>query len=212
MAYIKKSDRIKEEIKSEDKPSTATFTFEEQKVAKETGIDKLLSILDDINKSISDIRKEQEQIRSEIDIIKSYQSKGVEDEDGKELKQERPFSLSSPELDNIKPDLSDEFQTIPVNIRKEVDEILGKSFDIKIVPNATLPNFAFSIIVPDKYKDITVQKDVRTKIVSNAEGLNGIRDWCNKVKNNLMGALTQANSITKQPPLENMIQGNLILE
>ena len=86
----------------------------------------------------------------------------------------------------------------PVNIRKMVDEILGADFKVEVLASKDLPQFEFHVIVPERYGTSFVElsgpngrvkqpvEDRRTRIISNAEGVNGVRDWCLKVKQNLL--------------------------
>lgn len=73
-----------------------------------------------------------------------------------------------------------------------VDTLLNKSFGVKFQPLKDVPAFEFTIVVPSKYsqiKDIEASKervpfvDERTKVITYAEGANGVRLWTEKVFN-----------------------------
>ena len=78
---------------------------------------------------------------------------------------------------------------VPVEYRDIVDSVLNKFFGIKIEPKTDSPAFLFSIVVPDRYSNITpaykeiYQEDIRPKVITFAEGTVAIRDWAEKVFN-----------------------------
>jgi len=80
---------------------------------------------------------------------------------------------------------------IPFEYREVVDTVLNKHFDIEVTALSDRPAFEFAIIVPEKYSNMPpAQKamygaDKRLKVISYAEGTNGVRDWAEKVLNNL---------------------------
>ena len=79
---------------------------------------------------------------------------------------------------------------IPLEYRQLVDNILNKSFGIRIVPRSDAPLFEFIIVVPEKYSSLTpnqkelMNEDLRIKVLSYADGVNGVRLWCETVYNN----------------------------
>ena len=80
---------------------------------------------------------------------------------------------------------------VPPSWRKMVDEILGMDFGIDVVYPQSGSGFLFKIIVPTEksnmsqdYKDF-YKVDVRTKAVNYNDGIEGIRKFCEQVKNNL---------------------------
>lgn len=86
---------------------------------------------------------------------------------------------------------------IPFEYQELVHTLLNKEFgvDIKYLPDTS--SFEFTIIVPKKYSNApqthwdTYGADRRTKVIENAYGANGVREWVTKVYNNLP-AETQA--------------------
>lgn len=93
---------------------------------------------------------------------------------------------------------------IPNEYRSLVDSILNKDFGIQVNAMSDTPAFQFIIIVPEKYSSMTpaykemYKADLRLKTISYAEGLNGVREWTEKVFNNFnpdMKAMIVANRV-----------------
>jgi len=82
-------------------------------------------------------------------------------------------------------------QYIPTEYREIVNEVLNKKFGIQIDYLPDKPEFIFSIIVPKEYSNMSEQEwevkkaDIRSKVISIAEGANGVRQWCEQIYNNL---------------------------
>jgi len=62
--------------------------------------------------------------------------------------------------------------------RQAVDELLNKDFGIHI--NHSTLGTKFTILVPKKYST-ELEYDVRPKVIPYADGLNGVKSWCEKV-------------------------------
>ena len=80
--------------------------------------------------------------------------------------------------------------TVPFEYGEVVASILNSSFGILVQGKSDLPAFEFSIVVPDKYstahpdqKAMLGGHDLRPKVISYAEGINGVRQWCERVFN-----------------------------
>lgn len=80
---------------------------------------------------------------------------------------------------------------IPFEYKQLVNEILNSSFEILLYPRSDSPAFEFVISVPKKYSNATLphwetyNNDLRPKVIEYAQGLNGVREWCERVFNNL---------------------------
>jgi hypothetical protein len=80
---------------------------------------------------------------------------------------------------------------VPENYRKIVDEILTPEFGLDCKEFNDSMDFRIDIIVPDKFNSLTLQekqngiKDIRSKVISRTLGENGVRDWVQKVRENL---------------------------
>ena len=79
---------------------------------------------------------------------------------------------------------------VPLEYNKLVNDILNKSFGVRITPRSDAPLLEFSIIVPDKYSNMppaqreVMKEDIRPKVITMAEGVNGVKDWCERVYKN----------------------------
>ena len=80
---------------------------------------------------------------------------------------------------------------VPVEYRAVVDMVLNKNFGIHVASHSDRPAFTLTIVVPDKYSNMSApyremyKADMRPKVISYAEGSNGVKEWCEKVYNNL---------------------------
>lgn len=79
---------------------------------------------------------------------------------------------------------------VPFEYRQIVETVLNKKFGIEVEPLADRPAFLFRVIVPKEYSNATENHwrvygmDERVKVISLAEGINGVREWCDKVFKN----------------------------
>ncbi len=80
---------------------------------------------------------------------------------------------------------------IPPEYREIVDSTLNKDFGIEIEPFPDQMAFQFTIVVPEKYTDASpayldmYKRDLRPKVITYAEGMNGVREWARRVYENL---------------------------
>lgn len=80
---------------------------------------------------------------------------------------------------------------VPFEYRETVETILNKEFGIDIEYQTDTSAFVFTIQVPQKYSNAgaphweTYKEDNRSKVIPNALGLNGVREWTQKVYENL---------------------------
>lgn len=78
-------------------------------------------------------------------------------------------------------------QPVPVEYRELVDSILNHLFGIRVQSMSDTPSFSFTIVVPEKYSDMSpsykemYKEDIRPKVISYSEGLNGVREWTERV-------------------------------
>lgn len=79
---------------------------------------------------------------------------------------------------------------IPVEYREAIDTILNKRFGIDVKYLGDTAAFEFSILVPKGYSNAgekhweTYHEDRRSKIILNAFGSNGVREWATQVYQN----------------------------
>lgn len=73
---------------------------------------------------------------------------------------------------------------VPPDYQEIVWTILNKHFGIEYTPRIDIPSFEFSIIVPPKYNlALSGSEDRRIKVISNAEGQSGVKNWSEIVWN-----------------------------
>ncbi len=76
---------------------------------------------------------------------------------------------------------------IPADYRQAVAESLNKKFGIAIEYPSGASNFIFTIVVPKEYSSLSEAEykergaDLRTRIISFSDGLNGVKAWAEKV-------------------------------
>ena len=103
-----------------------------------------------------------------------------------EVKEEAPAETTA---DTVT--ISETSFPIPVEYKETIESVLNRGFGIKIEPLADRPAFILTIIVPEKYSNMsqeqkdTFKADLRSKVISYAEGTNGVRVWAEGVYNNL---------------------------
>ena len=84
------------------------------------------------------------------------------------------------------------FNQVPANLEKAALEVLGNKFTFECVSHPDQPAFNFSVVVPPEYSTLKgEQVDRRTKVIPNVLGANGVRDWCQLVKQNVIKCLGQ---------------------
>jgi hypothetical protein len=83
---------------------------------------------------------------------------------------------------------------IPSEFRRVVDEILGEDFGLDVQTQPDVPRFSVAITVPNEYSNLTKQelelrkKDVRSRMIPNSEGLQGVKVFAELVRKNLKSA------------------------
>ena len=100
-------------------------------------------------------------------------------------------SSTSTLASGITPNLTESKHPVPMEYREIVSTILNGNFDVLVEGRTDLPAFEFTIVVPDKYstaspdqKQMLGGKDIRPKVITYAEGINGVREWSERVFNN----------------------------
>lgn len=80
---------------------------------------------------------------------------------------------------------------VPPKWRAMVDEILGTDFGLNVIYPDQGSGFMFQILVPKDKSNASksylefYKVDVRTKALAGSEGIDGIKEFCEKVKTNL---------------------------
>lgn len=78
---------------------------------------------------------------------------------------------------------------VPQNYLNVAKKILGEKFQFRCEPSLDMPQFIFTVVVPPEYSAIKNVPDERSKTISNALGVNGVEEWCNLVKQNVIKSL-----------------------
>lgn len=78
---------------------------------------------------------------------------------------------------------------MPSNFLQTAKKILGEKFSFRCEPSSDQPQFIFTVIVPPEYSAIKDVPDERSKTIPNALGVNGVEEWCNLVKQNVLKSL-----------------------
>lgn len=127
-----------------------------------------------------DIIKELRTIRAEINEIKELVGK----EGVTEMNVPAP-KVEEPEVANTVTNTVE--IPVPLEYRQIINEVLNDKFGIKIEPLADRPQFNLIIIVPEEYSTMRPEEkemykqDLRSKILSYADGVNGIRQYAELV-------------------------------
>ena len=79
---------------------------------------------------------------------------------------------------------------VPHDYRVAVDELLNKDFGIHVKASTGLPTFKFTVLVPKKYSK-EPEYDVRPRVITYAEGLSAVKDWCERVLSTFEPGLKQ---------------------
>ena len=125
-----------------------------------------------------------EQLVSRLDALEQKIDKKPEVQP--EVKEEHPEVPESSDALNIA--LDGPSEPVPPEYRGIVDQVLNKSFGIHV--KSDIGRFKFTILVPEKYSSLSsgqrqiMKFDMRPRVITFAEGPNGVRLWCEKVFNN----------------------------
>lgn len=103
---------------------------------------------------------------------------------------EKPRTLDIPKSEPEAPVVEKPKQVsapVPSDYKDIIDTILNKHFGLQIFPRSDSPHFELVIVVPKKYSLLTPAQsqmqgaDLRVKVISYAEGVNGVRLWAERV-------------------------------
>ena len=79
---------------------------------------------------------------------------------------------------------------VPPEWVEVVHSVLNKKFGVEVEYFNDRPQFLFTIVVPEEYSNMSEKEkevkkvDLRSKVISIAEGVNGVRQWAETVYNN----------------------------
>lgn len=93
---------------------------------------------------------------------------------------------------------------IPQEYKDIVETTLNKSFQVRLEPMTDTPAFVFTVVVPPRYSKVTSGEDLRPKVITYSDGVQGVRLWTEKVYNNFDSG-TQAKIVEDRPFVESKI-------
>ena len=79
---------------------------------------------------------------------------------------------------------------VPTEYQELVNTMLNKNFEVQINYQPDTAAFEFAILVPKNYSNAgdahwnTYKEDRRSKVIDNAFGANGVRNWVQKIYDN----------------------------
>lgn len=79
---------------------------------------------------------------------------------------------------------------VPLEFVEVINTTLNRKFGVEVNYMADTASFEFSILVPQQYSNAakshwdTYHEDRRSKVIENALGVNGVREWATTVYNN----------------------------
>ena len=101
----------------------------------------------------------------------------------------KPVESVLPKLEQAVATPTESQYPIPLEYRDVVHTVLNAKFGIHIEALSDSPAFRFIVVVPENYSNVSdeyrrvYKEDLRPKVISYAEGINGVRDWCERVYN-----------------------------
>lgn len=162
--------------------------------AKSINSDESLKYIDNLEKDASTLEKDD---NFSEDILKKIEDKikKIEEKIDKLVqlieKSEKPEKKEKPISERKENVVQEASYPIPSEYREIVDTVLNEKFGIEISPLPDRPAFQFTVIVPEEYSNTTPEYrkmyggDRRSRIISYAEGSNGVREWVEKIYKNL---------------------------
>jgi len=120
----------------------------------------------DLTKEIKSVKKEVENLSDELKKVQSVVEELISNPEVSRETNEAGATSGEPKNEN-------EVDTL-------VRQMLGDGWTHKSEPATSGLSFKFVLIPPDHLK--TSPGDIRVKVISNAEGLSGIRQYCEIVK------------------------------
>lgn len=93
---------------------------------------------------------------------------------------------------------------VPAEYKEIIELTFNKSFGVRLEPMSDTPAFLLSIVIPPKYSKVTSGEDLRPKVITYSDGVQGVRMWAEKVFGNF-DVETQNLIVSDRPFVEAQI-------
>lgn len=160
--------------KKENKP--------EEQISLSNQSDQLVNLMENFSRTLQEltlevmyIKAKMEEPKVEQNILVAPQPQAIQ----------MPISTTSTFLSQV-----------PSDFLMVANEVLGEKFKFECIALPDQPAFAFTVIVPQEYTSVKLPEiDKRIKVIQNILGVNGVKEWCLLVKQNVVKFI--GNNLTK---------------
>lgn len=138
--------------------------------------------LKELEAKLAEVLKSNEELRAELTVAKQPVIAEANMAAVQAPQRELPKMVEAP-----KP--SQDLNQVPQGFVDVVHNMLNQDFGIEVEHAFDMPGFWFKIIVPKKYSTASEEyfklygRDIRPKLIQNADGLDGAKQWVERVWN-----------------------------
>lgn len=167
--------------------STIPVAKTSEQVAEESPINQFVGILSDLAKQIEGVNRTIEGLGTRLTALEVKPPAA-----SFSLQAQTPvFQTNTPTnipdtAVSVSASVPSFFTQVPQDILTTATQILGEKFTFEVQSLKDRPSFEFTIIVPAEYSQNKNEADRRTRVISNAEGINGVSQWCQLVKQHVI--------------------------
>lgn len=134
------------------------------------------------------IETNSSQVEHKLDLVLEA-LKDLKEAFNKPITSQAPSLMENRQLPKEQPKAPEPINTIPIpaEFRQQVDSVLNKDFGIEIEGTGDPLSMLFTIVIPDKFSRLSLSqkeasmRDISPKVIDRALGINGIKEWCDKV-------------------------------
>lgn len=159
----------------------------ESSTAQETQNNQLSDILETMAKSLEDLSTRISSLENRNSFTTQSEDHGLDN----------VFSITKGTTDNpetfmleratVQEESKSFLSQIPRDMEEAARKVLADPlFKFECEALSDQPSFAFTVVVPKHLTDVVDQEDRRTRIIQNVVGVNGVVDWCELVKQNIL--------------------------
>lgn len=156
----------------------APVTVKAKKVVKNNTND-LLKVITDLAGSVTTVMQEMMEIKSRLVQIETSTTP---------MAQPQRADVTIGGM-NLIPPTEAMFPRVPRDLEIVAQQVLGDKFQFECEALTDQPAFLFTVIVPEEYTKVRGEKDCRSKVIPSNLGANGVREWCERVKDNVIKTL-----------------------